>query len=66
MKPDHRNLGKIVSSRARPAVAAVEAVAMTAEEKAAIFAADNLVRFRPYPRGSAVAKAMADKTVRQV
>jgi hypothetical protein len=42
MKPDRRNLGKIVSSRARPAVAAVEVVAITAEEKTAIFAADKV------------------------
>ena len=55
----------------------VEVVAMTAEEKAAIFAADKIVRLRPYLRdfrlrkaygatSSAVAKAMAEKTARQV
>ena len=47
MKPDRRNLDKIVSSRAKPAVAAVEVAAMTAEEKAAIFAADKLLRLVP-------------------
>jgi hypothetical protein len=50
MKPDRRNLGKIVSSRVKPAVAAVEVVAMTAEVKVAIFAADNLIRLHLYPR----------------
>jgi len=53
MKPDRRNLDKIGSSRAKLAVAAVEVVAMTAEEKAAIFAADKEVRLRPYPRAAA-------------
>jgi hypothetical protein len=53
MKPDRRNLDKIVSSRAKPAVAVVEVVAMTAEEKVAIFAADKVAPFVPIHRVAA-------------
>ena len=43
MRLGRQNLGKIDSFRAKLAVAAVEVVAITAEAKTAIFAADKAV-----------------------